>query len=149
MPADITIRGADQLALLSRRIKETGNGGLRRDLLRGIQRAAKPLKGVAQKSALDNLPHTGGLNEVVASSKFGVRTRTSGNSPGVRVVAVSGHDIESLDKRGQLRHPVFGNRDVWVSQQVRPGWFTAALAAQAPAVRVQIIAAMQLTASRL
>lgn len=152
MGPDVTIRGASQLAALAARFKAAGDGGARRDLLRGIRTAAKPLVGVAKESARTNLPHTGGLNEVIASSKFGIRTRTSGSTPGVRVVAVSGHDIDAIDK-GQIRHPDYakGPRETWTwsTQPVAPGWFTRALMTQAPAVRVQIIAAMHLTARRV
>lgn len=34
--------------------------------------------------------------------------------------APSAAPIENEGKRGTFRHPVFGNRDVWVSQRARP-----------------------------
>lgn len=47
--------------------------------------------------------------------------------------------LPRLMNRGRWRHPVFGNRDVWVEQ--RPGnrgWFTDTLNAKRPAIRKAI-----------
>jgi hypothetical protein len=55
-----------------------------------------------------------------------VRLRLGGRSPGVLVVArqsIAPHAraFEGIGNRGDtFRHPVMGDRDVWVSQAVRP-----------------------------
>lgn len=145
---DVTIRGLRQLTELSAKLKETGNRGLRNELLRGIRAAATPMVAAARESARENLPHRGGLADLVASSKFGVRTRTAGRSPAVRVIGVNrGHDIEDLD-RGVLRHPVFGSKK-WVGQQLNPGWFTDAMLGEVPQIRAEVVKAIERVKAKL
>lgn len=139
MPVDLTISGADRLERIGRQLKASGNKDLRKELLAGIQRAAKPLKAVAQEAARSELPKKGGLNEFVASGKWSVRTRSGGRNPGVTVVGKkSGHDVAAIN-RGRLRHPVFGHRAVWVTQTIRPNLITDALAKRAPDVRGELV----------
>lgn len=123
---ELRIVGANQLADLARDLKREADGKERRkDLLRGIQKVAKPLaKVTAPQVARAGLPKRGGLNEYVASSKFAVRTRTTGQNVGVRIVGAKGkHDLDAMD-RGRLRHMVYGHRDRWVSQSIAPGWWS-------------------------
>ena len=44
---------------------------------------------------------------------------------------------------GILRHPVYGNREVWVSQDIRPGFFDDPVRHGGPEVRREIEAAVQ------
>lgn len=149
MPVDLRVEGADQLTKLAADLKAVGAKELRRDLLRGIQQATKELKDAAKKAALDNLPKRGGLNEFVASAKFATRVRTSGRSPGVSIVASkSGHDLAAMD-RGRLRHPVYGNRRLWVTQTITPGWFTDAMRDAAQPVRAELLNVLDDIAGRL
>lgn len=134
---DVTIRGASDLADLSAKMKAVGNNDLRKEMLRGIRTATKPMIEAARDSARDNLPSSGGLNEIVATSKFGTRTRTAGRSPGVRVVGTSGISIGAIDQ-GRLRHPTFGH-DPWVTQSVKPKWFTGAMESSADEVRHELV----------
>lgn len=138
------ITGANQLGDLARDLKAIGDKELRKELLRGIQKAAKPLAKVAAPAAARNrLPRAGGLNEFVATSKFAVRTRTSARNPGVRIVGTkTGHDIKAMDA-GKVRHPVRGT-NVWVLQNIEPGWWTNGLSDSivAPPVRKEILAVM-------
>jgi len=122
---DVTVRGADEIAHVSRLLREVGDKELRRDLYRGLNRATSPLKRAVKERARATLPSRGGLAARVASSSIAVRTR-GGQHPGVRLVARGKANLDRLD-RGVVRHPVFGNREVWVSQQVTPGWFTEPL----------------------
>lgn len=147
--ADVSVTGANQLADITKRLKAAGQTQVKKDLLRGLRTAAKPLLKVAKESAVENLPRRGGLDQVVAASRFAVRTRTSGRNPGVRVVAVSPHDLAAMDK-GVLRHPVFGHwRSGVPPQKIRPGWWSDALNAQAPMIRQQLLAVLAETARRI
>jgi hypothetical protein len=83
----------------------------------------------------------------VARSKFRVKTRSAGRSPGVRVTAV-GVDAR-VDRTGKVRHPVYGNRRVWVTQQVKPGWFTDPMEAGAPAVRRELLVVIATVARKV
>lgn len=147
MADDVKVNGANQLAALTRRLKAAGEGGLKRDLLRGLREGTKPMVEAARSSALEHLPKQGGLNQEVASSKIAVRTRTSGGNPGVRVVGLSKHNIAAMD-RGRLRHPTFGH-EPWVSQHIKPGWWTDALMGEAPKVRQALLAVMDETTRRI
>lgn len=148
MPVDLRISGVDQLEAVARRIKEAGDKELRRELLRGINRALKPAKAEVQRAALADLPKRGGLNQLVASSKIGSRTRTAGRDPAVFLTGTkSGHDLRSID-RGRLRHPVFGT-DTWVDQDIKPGWWSQTLAGQVPSIRREVVNALEDVARRL
>jgi hypothetical protein len=137
------------LADVGRRLKESGDKGLRKELLRGINRSLKPVKAKVKEAALRDLPREGGLNEFVASSKIGSRTRMAGRNPAVFLTGrKAGHDLRSTD-RGRLRHPVFGNREVWVNQQIKPGWWSETLAGEIPAIRHEVVRALDDVARRL
>lgn len=86
---EVKVQGAEQLAALSRRLRETGSKDLRREVFRGLGRAAKPAKAAAKREALRRLPKRGGLAELVASSRIGSRNRLAGNDPSVRIVATN------------------------------------------------------------
>lgn len=142
MTGDLTITGANDLAVVSAKMKRLGEGQLRREMLTGIRRAAKPLIPAARESALKNLPHMGGLNDAVATSDFKIRTRTSGSSLGVRVVSLSRRDLEAMDQ-GEVKHPVYatGPRKSWhwTTQQIKPGWFSNAMHEHADGPRHEVI----------
>lgn len=148
-PVDVRITGADQLGDLGKRLRSAGEDGkgLRKELYRGINRATKPAKADAKAAAARELPQRGGLARLVASSRFSTRTRTGGRNVGVSIVA-KGTAVRTTD-RGFLRHPVFGNREVWVTQRVDPGWFTETLQKSAPKVRREVLDAMRDVAEQI
>jgi hypothetical protein len=140
----IEIQGADQLAQLSRQLKETAARGLRRELSKALNEATKPVKQAARESARDILPRHGGLNEKVANSKF--TTRRSAN--GLRVQAKNSYALKRLDE-GVLQHPVFGHREHWVTQRVTAGWWSTPMEKLAPTAREEISRAMQRIADQI
>ena len=149
---DLQIQGANELAALSAKVKEIGDKGLNRELLRDVRKAAKPLVAEAKNAARENLPKAGGLNEVIAASKFGIRTRTSGRNPGVRIIGVSTHQIEGMD-HGRVRHPVWarGPRTDWhwATQQIPPGWFSKRMQEKVPEVRAELVRSLDEFARRI
>lgn len=143
MPTEVQVAGADQLERLGARLKDLGDKELRRELFSGITRATKPLKLAAKQSARAKLPKRGGLNELVASqAKLSTRTRVTGKTVGVRLVAALGKTNLRLMDRGELRHPVYGNRAAWVVQEVEPGWFSDPMHAGEPLVRREVLSAL-------
>lgn len=146
---DLRITGANELGALARRLRAEGEAGkgLRKELFRGINRATKPLKAEAKAAAARELPQAGGLAQVVARSRFTTRTRTGARSAGVSIVA-KGTAVRTTN-RGMVRHPVFGNKKVWVTQDVEPGWFTDTMQRAAPLVQRQLLAAMHDVANRI
>ena len=125
----IEVRGEEQLARVAGAIASAMPNDLRKKLLRGIREQVKPVIKDVKATALSTLPERGGLNKFVAKSTIGVRTRTSGEGAGVRIVAKkSGHDIYNLN-RGRLRHPLFGmEKGPWFTQQIKPGFFSLTVA---------------------
>ena len=153
MVVEIRITGAEQLRALARDLKREGEfgRGLKNELTAGMRAAGKPLVEAVKQSALDTLPRRGGLNVWTDTSRISVRNNLLGglNRVGMRIVATKGnHDLEDMDK-GTIRHPVHGNRKVWVKQSVTPGFFTKPLEAGADEVQAALILAMDITRRRL
>ena len=150
MAVDIEIRGAEKLRAVASRLKAAGESGkgLRKELLKGIQTATKGAKEDVKSSWSDRMPHRGGLSS--RPLRVATRTRTGGRSVGVRIVATSGdgYSIARIDK-GRLRHPVYGNRGAWATQQVTPGVVTQPLEHAAPEVRREIVHAIDTTARKV
>lgn len=143
-------QAARDLELLGRRLK-TADKTLRRDMLREIRAAGKPAVDDIKRSARESLPASGGLADLVARQSYGVRTRLSGKSAGVRIQGTGRtvRGLRSIDA-GTVRHPVFGNKDAaWVSQPVRPGFFTKPIEENLPRFRKSVIEALEKTAAEI
>ena len=119
---DIRIEGADQLKRLAAAAKEAGRNDLRKELLADFRKNGKPVVEDVKASAAETLPRSGGLAGIVAASKITVRTRTGGKQVGVRITGAGAAPLKRLNA-GNLRHPLFGDRQHWYGQNVRAGWF--------------------------
>lgn len=91
-----------------------------------------------------------GLRETIAA---GVRLQIT--AKGVRIIASAARlpDAQKslprhLDSEKGWRHPVFGNREVWVRQAGGP-WFAETIKRRAPAFRQAIVDAMEQTRKTL
>lgn len=146
MPDDFVIKGAEDLAKLAKRLKAAGQKDLRKELLRGIREGNKSTIAAIRSNA-QILPRRGGLAQLVAQSRIATRTRATGNSAGIRIVAENAHRLGGLNA-GRVRHPVF-NRGKWVTQQVRPGWFTDPIENNAPAIRSGVERVMRDIANKI
>ena len=148
MPVAVQIRGADKLGRVSKALREAGAKGLKKELLRGINKATKPLRVAAKVSAATRLPRRGGLAKRMAKTRMSTKTRT-GRDPSVRISAAANAVRDPLRvDRGRIKHPVFG-RGPWVLQDVTPGWFRTPLEKGAPIVRPEIIQAMDDVAEKI
>jgi len=143
-----------ELKALSVRLKAAGDGGLRRQLLKGIRTGAAPLVEDVRQAALDILPKSGGLNRYVADSPIAVRTRLTG-TVGVRIVntregARKGGERDFGSDLGEVRHPVFGRRKgKWATTEVTPGWFSKTLERRSPETTPFVQAAMDRVAAEI
>lgn len=138
---DFEVRGSADLARLGRGLKDAGQGGLRKELQKRIRGAVKPAIPDVRQSAYRTLPKRGGLAERVGKQAYGIRTLLGGAGASVRLAGRGMKELRDID-RGRLRHPVWGNRDVWVGQQVTPGFFSNAVERRAPGIRKEIEQAM-------
>jgi hypothetical protein len=119
----IEIRGGQQLAALSKAVA-AAEKNLQRDLIRAEDETARAVIVAAKDSALRTLPRRGRMATRVAAARFSTKRRRTFNGGGIRVIATSEDSLRLIDRKGVIRHPVFGNRDVWVSQKVPAHWWT-------------------------
>ena len=119
------VDGDAQLAALGARLRAAGDAGIRRAATKQIRAAAQPLIPIIQESARDSLPKAGGMNTFVARRRPRVSVRYGARTYGVSI-RYAGKGAPS--DRGPWRHPVFGNREKWVSQEYAPavGWWERA-----------------------
>jgi hypothetical protein len=135
--SDFTIKGAEDFLRLSKALKAAGRTEMRKTLHKGMKDAVKPLVPKARASARNTLPKAGGLNKLVASASIRPQVRTGRNAYGVRVVVGNKAGARATN-RGLIRHPVFGNREVWKDQKVPAGWFDDVMEAGVPGVRADV-----------
>lgn len=137
------VDGSAQLRALAVRLKAAGESGLRLELMRSMRAGAAPLIPIVQQAARDQLPKAGGLNEQVASQKVRVSVRTGARTAGVRLTTTA-PDTKQTDA-GFVRHPVFGHRDRWKTQQIPSavGWWSVTLADSGSAVTPELLAVME------
>jgi hypothetical protein len=110
------------LAAVARALRDLGDKDLNRELSRGLNRASAELKADAKAEAGRRLPQGGGLAARVAGAKLSTR-RKSGRNPGIAIQASGMSQLAGMDE-GRVMHPVYGNRDVWVTQEITAGWFS-------------------------
>lgn len=147
--ADFEVRGAEKFERVAKALRQAGDKELRKELYAGINRATKPLRANARKSAEKNLPKAGGLNKRVARARMSTR-RVTGKNPGVKIVA-KGMDQLGLMDRGMVRHPVYGNRKKWVNQPIpdAEGWFTQPMEDGKPQAQREIVHSLDDVAKKL
>jgi hypothetical protein len=145
---DFTVepKSVADLRRMSTRVRRSMDGpALRRDAVKQLRAAVKPVERDVKAAALA-LPASAGSAGVLRrriAGAVGTQVRLSGRSAGVRlrVRKTPLGSAENLPQRmntGQWRHPVYGNRDVWVTQHSRRGWFDATARAARPRVRRQV-----------
>jgi hypothetical protein len=134
---DMKLEGAEKLRAVARELKRIGDTDLRKALTKAIRDATKPTKAAIKASALANLPKRGGLAVLIANSRITNKIKTGARTAGVTITAVNAHEIKSMD-RGILRHPVFGDRHVWKTQTIAPGWFSKPIEENGPEVQKQV-----------
>lgn len=148
----IGIEGGDQLRALAKELRAQGEQGkgLRKELLRGIRETTKgPVTDELKAAALRLLPQRKGLAALAAKNlKVAARSRLTGQSAGVTVLAeIKDMDIAKLET-GKLRHPVYG-RDRWVNQKIPAGIFGAAVMQTRDGVAKRILAVLDDTAAKI
>lgn len=135
--ADFEIRGADDVDALVKRIRTHADSkAIRKEMFQGLNRSTKPVRADMRDAIPKALPQRGGLaREIQASTRFNTSAK-SGKNAGVTIWARNrGHDIRTLIGK-RLRHPVWGNRRLWVNQSagVDPDVFGKTFEDQKPEV---------------
>lgn len=134
MARDFEMRTGRNLQRIAAELRRMDNKQLKLEFSREIRAAARPMV-PAVKSAIHQIPSKRGYTSsglrgrMVKAVKL--EARTTGRDAGVRI-RVDGRKMPSGDKNLQSymegvkkpwRHPVFGNRDVWVTQPPKPYFF--------------------------
>jgi hypothetical protein len=118
----------------------------RRELFRGLNRAAKPLKQAVHDAIPDYMPGTGGYADLLqASHSPRTQIKPGGRDPAIRIVSRTKGGVRRSVKKleaGQLAHPLFGDREHWSTQDIRPGFFTEPMEGEADAVRDEMLEAI-------
>jgi hypothetical protein len=137
MVAEISVRGAEKLHVLSRALRDAGDRDLSRDMYRGLNRAQRRLKQDVVASIPRYMPTRYALL-LRRDVKVVSRRRAGGHNPAIYLLATAKQrDIGSLN-RGRLRHPLYGNRGRWFDTRIDPLWWDEPLFRDAPKVRVEL-----------
>lgn len=141
--ADLEVVGNREFIEVSAKLKALGKDGLilRRELRNELKDAAKPMGDAVRAHVEQYLPSgyapiiAAGLTVVPTTSLRGATAglRLTGTAKGVK----RRRHIGTID-RGTLRHPVYGNPDVWVDQRVRPGFWRDPIIDEADEAQKQI-----------
>lgn len=116
----VELRGSpEQLARISRQLREEANRGLERELNKALREAGKPVKREIAKTA-DRLPEGGGLARRVA--RYPVRvSNKSARGKGVQLAIGARRSQAAQINAGVVFHPVFGG-ELRVRQDVPAGF---------------------------
>jgi len=134
----LEIEGADKVREVARALKLHGDKLLTREVNKGLNRTVKPLGSRVKASMPSFLPKRYAA-ELAGSLRVTSRRRT-GRDPGVRLVGVAKtragreRNLAALDK-GNLRHPLYGDREHWFDEKIRAGVWTDPLTDAAPQIR--------------
>lgn len=147
--------GPYQLRVLNARLREAGSEGkgLRRELYKAINEAARPL--AAEVGDTGNLRShmPDRYADVLVGDLSVTAVKRGGRNPGVSVRAKgrrSKRKVVSLDA-GVISHPLFGRRDRWFTQSggMRAGFFTGPAEKAAPEIRRKVLDAMREVGKRI
>lgn len=113
---------------LGRALRDAGNKDLNKRLRKGIREAGKPII-AAQRRNVRGL--AGAPSEWKTSASRRTRIAINNRSKkraGIRILTTPARGSEGgpfarYMNRGKWRHPVFGDRERWVTQTVSKGWF--------------------------
>ncbi|WP_228120683.1 hypothetical protein [Streptomyces fagopyri] len=148
------------LAALTRAIRAEEDGKqLRKELAAGMREALKPganeAKGSIMSMSSAGLPTSPALRSAVAR-KIRPEVKLGGRWSGARVKAFKTKNVRGfpnapkrLNRAGGWRHPVYGNREVWVQQRGKVDWFDRAFQGREGAYKSGVEQAMENMARRI
>lgn len=138
---DFQVRGAAQLRAAARQLGIEA-AALRRGASRALERGVRGLR-TSIPAAAARLP-SGYAPVMAADVAVSTSVRLAGRDPSISVrvwaegaPAGDHRDVTAVDA-GMLRHPLFGNRDRWYDQAVRPGFASEPFANTRPDILAEI-----------
>lgn len=129
--ADIRIEGADKFVAVAKALKKVGDRELKHELGSAIKQAVAPMTDEVRDHVAQYLP-SGYAPTIARDLKTRQSWRTGGSVVGLTLVghakgATRRRHVQVINK-GNLRHKVYGNPEVWVNQSVKPGFWDEPLA---------------------
>ncbi|MEV6614268.1 hypothetical protein AB0N31_10670 [Streptomyces sp. NPDC051051] len=159
-PFSLGVETHEGLAALTRAIRAEEDGKqLRKELARDMREALKPGAAAAKSAVMAvssaGLPTAPALRSSVAK-KIRPEVKLGGRWSGARVKAFKTKNIRGfpnapkrLNRAGGWRHPVYGNREIWVQQHGKTGWFDEAFQGREGVYKQAVEAAMENMARRI
>lgn len=119
------VQGVRNLRKVARYLREASSTDLRRELDKGLVAAVKPLAKDVHAGVGRYIP-SGFAPTLERDLRVSAYLRVRAGRVTVRASARGRKALRDLSRmdRGVLRHPVFGNRDHWVAQAIKPGFFS-------------------------
>jgi hypothetical protein len=154
MAEDLEITGTEQFLRLARRLNAQGKAGrgLWNELNTQLKQAAQPMTDVVLRHLEQYLPDNYAA-KMRTSLTVRVSRATRGGAAGLKLVGVAKGRSRKRHVRvindGTLRHPVYGNTEVWVDQSVRPGFWSTPLSTAREIPATQIRRAIQRTIKKI
>ncbi len=129
------------LRAISNALKAEEDGKeLRKELTKNMREALKPGAAQAKSSIMSmasTTPHDGPALKTAIARKIRPEVRITGKFPGAKIKAFKTKNLRGFpnapkrtNRAGGWRHPVFGNRAVWVQQTGKVKWFDRAFEGQ-------------------
>jgi len=159
-PFSLGVETHEGLAALVRALRAEDDGKqLRKELARNMRAALRPAAAEAKSSIMAmssaGLPTAPALRSSVAK-KIRPEVKLGGRWSGARVKAFKTKNVRNfpnapkrLNRAGGWRHPVFGNREVWVQQRGKTDWFDRSFEGRESEYRAAVEQAMEDTARRI
>lgn len=140
---DLEVVGTADFVRVANQLRALGKDGmvLRRELRNELKDAARPMGDAVREHVALYVP-SGYAPVLAAAVTVTPMQSLRGATAGLKLrVTAKGRrqrrQVGVIDK-GILRHPVYGNRDVWVSQRVKPGFASDPLYDSSDEARDQI-----------
>ena len=125
---EVTVTSDDVENLVHAIRKHADAKAIKREMFRGLNHVGKEARLKMVDAIDDALPSRGGLSQMMKDTMRSRVSAKGGKYAGVSIwFQNKGHDTRTLTGK-RLRHPVWGNRGVWVTQTagVDPEAFPAA-----------------------
>ncbi|MFF9310077.1 hypothetical protein ACF1BS_04115 [Streptomyces sp. NPDC014748] len=159
MVADLELRTGKDLKRIGAELRRMGNKQLKAEFMKDLRAAARPMVPAVRQS-IRRIPSQRGYSadglRGHMSKAVKLEVRTTGRDAGVRI-RVDGRKMPNRAKSVQAymeglkkpwRHPVYGNREVWVKQDPHP-YFYKVVRPLGLASRVQVNKAMNRVAKKI
>lgn len=140
----LRLEGTDDLQRIADALAEAGDKALINRVRKGLRDAGKPIGLRVLDRGADEMPARKGLRAHIKEvGRVSVNSALKGRVANISVVLrTQGADIKKMNM-GSLRHPVFGNRDVWVGQPVPSGSWSRAFEAERTEATAAVLKAAQ------